>query len=67
LPSPVSALKRRNSDPGVTNIRNIASPYWRRFVGIVPSRPRGRIETRSILIIFTVFTITGTTFPGTDG
>ncbi len=28
MPSPVFALKGRNSDPGVTNIRNVASPHW---------------------------------------
>jgi putative SOS response-associated peptidase YedK len=27
MPSPVFALKGRNSDPGVTNVRNIASPH----------------------------------------
>ncbi len=26
-PSPVFALKGRNSDPGVTNVRNVASPH----------------------------------------
>jgi putative SOS response-associated peptidase YedK len=33
MPSPVFALKGRNSDPGVTNIRNTGSPYWRRWLG----------------------------------
>jgi putative SOS response-associated peptidase YedK len=33
MPSPVSALKGRNSDPGVTNVRNVASPHWRRWLG----------------------------------
>jgi putative SOS response-associated peptidase YedK len=33
MPSPVFALKGRNCDPGVTNIRNAASPYWRRWLG----------------------------------
>jgi putative SOS response-associated peptidase YedK len=33
MPSPVFALKGRNSDPGVTNIRNTASPHWRRWLG----------------------------------
>ena len=27
MPSPRFALKGRNSDPGVTNVRNIASPH----------------------------------------
>ena len=33
MPSPAFALKGRNSDPGVTNIRNTASPHWRRWLG----------------------------------
>ncbi len=32
MPSPVFALKGRNSDPGVTNIRNTGSPHWRRWL-----------------------------------
>jgi len=34
MPSPVFALKGRNSDPGVTNIRNVSSPHWRRWLGV---------------------------------
>jgi putative SOS response-associated peptidase YedK len=34
LPSPVFALKGRNSDPGVTNVRNTKSPHWRRWLGV---------------------------------
>jgi putative SOS response-associated peptidase YedK len=34
MPSRVFALKGRNSDPGVTNVRNVASPHWRRWLGI---------------------------------
>ncbi|WP_119422135.1 SOS response-associated peptidase [Desertibaculum subflavum] len=34
MPSPVFALKGRNSDPGVTNVRNTASPHWRRWLGV---------------------------------
>jgi putative SOS response-associated peptidase YedK len=34
MPSPVAALKHRNADPGVTNIRNVKSPHWRRWLGI---------------------------------
>ncbi|WP_420822801.1 SOS response-associated peptidase [Allostella humosa] len=34
MPSPVFALKGRNSDPGVTNVRNTTSPHWRRWLGI---------------------------------
>jgi putative SOS response-associated peptidase YedK len=33
LPSPAFALKDRKTDPGVTNIRNVASPHWRRWLG----------------------------------
>jgi len=34
MPSPVFALKGRTADPGVTNVRNTASPHWRRWLGI---------------------------------
>jgi putative SOS response-associated peptidase YedK len=34
IPSPQFALKGRNSDPGVTNVRNVASPHWRRWLGV---------------------------------
>jgi putative SOS response-associated peptidase YedK len=34
MPSPVFALKGRNSDPGVTNVRNTGSPHWRRWLGV---------------------------------
>lgn len=34
LPSPAFALKGRNSDPGITNVRNTASPHWRRWLGV---------------------------------
>ena len=33
LPSPAFALKGRKVDPGVTNVRNTASPHWRRWLG----------------------------------
>src|SRR5258708_5060381 len=33
MPSPKSALKGRNSDSGVTNIRNVKSPHRRRWLG----------------------------------
>jgi hypothetical protein len=32
MPSPVFALKGRNSDTGVTKIRNVKSPHWRRLL-----------------------------------
>lgn len=34
MPTPAFALKGRNSDPGVTNVRNVASPHWRRWLGV---------------------------------
>jgi putative SOS response-associated peptidase YedK len=33
MPSPFAAVKGRNSDPGVTNVRNVSSPHWRRWLG----------------------------------
>lgn len=33
LPSPAFALKGRNSDPGITNVRNTESPHWKRWLG----------------------------------
>jgi hypothetical protein len=33
MPSPIFALKDRKSDPGVTNVRNVGSPHWRRWLG----------------------------------
>jgi putative SOS response-associated peptidase YedK len=34
LPTPAFALKGRKTDPGVTNVRNVASPHWRRWLGV---------------------------------
>jgi putative SOS response-associated peptidase YedK len=34
MPSPVFALKGRNSDSGVTNVRNVKFPHWRRWLGV---------------------------------
>ncbi len=34
MPSPVFALKGRATDPGVTNVRNTASPHWRRWLSV---------------------------------
>ena len=34
MPSPVFALQGKKSDPGVTNVRNVTSPHWRRWLGI---------------------------------
>ena len=34
MPSPVFALQGKRTDPGVTNIRNVKSPHWRRWLGV---------------------------------
>jgi putative SOS response-associated peptidase YedK len=34
MPSPVFVLKGKMSDPGVTNVRNVKSPHWRRWLGV---------------------------------
>jgi putative SOS response-associated peptidase YedK len=34
MPLPVFALKGRNSDTGVTNVRNVKSLHWRRWIGV---------------------------------
>jgi putative SOS response-associated peptidase YedK len=34
MPTPVLSLKGKKSDPGVTNVRNISSPHWRRWLGV---------------------------------
>jgi putative SOS response-associated peptidase YedK len=34
MPSPVFALKGRNFDSGVTKVRNVKSPHWRRWLGV---------------------------------
>ena len=33
MPSPAFALQGKKSDPGVTNVRNVKSPHWRRWLG----------------------------------
>lgn len=34
MPSPIFALEGKKTDPGVTNVRNLASPHWRRWTGV---------------------------------
>ncbi len=34
MPSPKHVIGARNSDPGVTNVRNMSSPHWRRWIGV---------------------------------
>lgn len=50
MPSPAFALKGKASDSGVTNVRNAASPHWRRWLGpsnrcIVPFTSFSEYET----------------------
>jgi putative SOS response-associated peptidase YedK len=50
MPSPVFALKGKTTDPGVTNVRNTASPHWRRWLGpanrcVVPFTSFSEYET----------------------
>ena len=33
MPTPAFALAGKKTDPGVTNVRNAASPHWRRWLG----------------------------------
>ncbi len=34
MPSPKFALEGKKTDPGVTNVRNTASPHWRRWLSV---------------------------------
>ena len=34
LPSPRFALEGKKMDKGVTNVRNVTSPHWRRWLGL---------------------------------
>ncbi len=34
MPSPKFVIEGRKSDPGVTNIRNVTSPHWRRWLDV---------------------------------
>ncbi len=34
MPSPFEVLKGKKRDPGVTNIRDLSSPHWRRWLGV---------------------------------
>ena len=54
MPSPAFALKGRNCDSGVTNIRNVASPHWRRWL---------RVQNRCV-VPFTSFSEHETTADG---
>jgi putative SOS response-associated peptidase YedK len=34
MPTPPKFLEGKKTDPGVTNIRNVSSPHWRRWLGV---------------------------------
>jgi putative SOS response-associated peptidase YedK len=34
MPSPAFALAGKKTDPGVTNVHNVKSPHWRRWLGV---------------------------------
>jgi putative SOS response-associated peptidase YedK len=34
MPTPAKFLEGKRTDTGVTNIRNVASPHWRRWLGV---------------------------------
>ena len=34
MPTPQVFLEGKRTDPGVTNIRNVASPHWKRWLGV---------------------------------
>ena len=34
MPSPAFAIAGKKTDPGVTNVRNVSSPHWRRWLGV---------------------------------
>ena len=34
MPSPTFAIVGKKTDPGVTNIRNVKSSHWRRWLGV---------------------------------
>ena len=52
MPTPATFLKGKRTDPGVTNIRNTASPHWRRWLEVqnrclVPFTSFSELETRA--------------------
>ena len=54
MPSPVFTLKGKSCDPGVTNVRNVKSSHWRRWLG----------ESNRCLVPFTSFSEYETTPEG---
>jgi putative SOS response-associated peptidase YedK len=52
MPTPQVFLEGKRTDPGVTNIRNVASPHWRRWLGVqnrclVPFTSFSEIDSRT--------------------
>lgn len=52
MPTPQVFLEGKRTDPGVTNIRNVASPHWRRWLGVphrclVPFTSFSEIDSRA--------------------
>lgn len=52
MPTPQTFLVGKRTDPGVTNIRNTASPHWRRWLGVghrclVPFTSFSELDQRS--------------------
>ncbi|WP_241565259.1 SOS response-associated peptidase family protein [Paenirhodobacter populi] len=53
MPTPPVYLKGKRTDPGVTNIRNVSSPHWRRWLGtehrcLVPFTSFSEIDGRPL-------------------
>ncbi len=51
MPTPQVFLEGKRTDPGVTNIRNVASPHWKRWLGVenrclVPFTSFSEIDSR---------------------
>jgi len=51
MPTPPQFLVGKRTDPGVTNIRNVSSPHWRRWLGVqnrclVPFTSFSELDTR---------------------
>jgi putative SOS response-associated peptidase YedK len=53
MPSPMFMSKAQTADPGVTNVRNVKSPHWRRWLGeasrcVVPFTSFAEYETTPV-------------------
>jgi putative SOS response-associated peptidase YedK len=52
MPTPPTYLAGKRTDPGVTNVRRVDSPYWRRWLGVdhrclVPFTSFSELDTRA--------------------